>query len=73
VGTELSKRDKRITELLNDRTKLKSLLKKAKSAIDSINQKYRASQDRTQMMDSKMQSALEKNKDLVQTLEIIQK
>ena len=46
VGAELSKRDKRITELLNDRTKLKNLLKKAKSAIDSINQKYRACQDR---------------------------
>lgn len=73
VGAELSKRDKKITDLLSDRTKLKNLLKKAKSAIDSINKKYRTAQDNEKSMDSKLQNALEKNKDLVQTLEIIQK
>ena len=45
INSELSKRDKKISELLNDRSKLKGLLKKAKSAIDSINQKYKTSID----------------------------
>lgn len=51
VGAELSKRDKRITELVHDSKKAKNLLKKAKSIIDSINQKYKASQDRVQSME----------------------
>ena len=45
VGGEISKRDKKIQDLLSDRTKLKNLLKKAKSAIDSINLKYKSSQE----------------------------
>ncbi len=45
VGPELAKRDKKINDLLNDRTKLKNLLKKAKSAIDSINQKHKTGQE----------------------------
>jgi septal ring factor EnvC (AmiA/AmiB activator) len=42
VNTELSKRDKKISDLQSDRTKLKNLLKKAKVAIDSINEKHKA-------------------------------
>ena len=45
VGGEISKRDKKIQDLLSDRNKLKNLLKKAKSAIDSINLKYKSSQE----------------------------
>jgi hypothetical protein len=45
VNLELSKRDKKINDLLSDRTKLKGLLKKAKVAIDSINLKYKQAQD----------------------------
>jgi len=43
VGAEISKRDKKIQDLLSDRQKLKNLLKKAKTAIDSINLKYKGS------------------------------
>ena len=65
VNVELQKRDKKINDLLSDRSKLKGLLKKAKSAIDSINNKYKASQDAQQRMEGQMKTALEKNKDLV--------
>lgn len=57
---------------MSDRTKLKGLLKKAKVAIDSINQKYKSACDMQKQSEQKMMNALEKNKDLVQTLEIIQ-
>jgi chorismate mutase len=42
VGAEIQKRDKKIQDLLSDRQKLKNLLKKAKTAIDSINSKYKS-------------------------------
>ena len=45
VGAEISKRDKKIQDLLADRNKLKSLLKKAKGVLDSITGKYKTSQD----------------------------
>lgn len=41
----MAKKDKKITDLLSDRTKLKNLLKKAKVAIDSINAKYKSADD----------------------------
>jgi hypothetical protein len=41
----MAKKDKKITDLLSDRTKLKNLLKKAKFAIDSINAKHKAAED----------------------------
>ena len=44
-NVEVSKRDKKINDLLSDRMKLKGLLKKAKTAIDSINVKYKDSLD----------------------------
>lgn len=73
IGAEISKRDKKINELLSDRARLKNLLKKAKTAIDSINAKYKATLEQAKSMDGKLNQAMEKNKDLVQTLEIIQK
>ena len=45
IAAEISKRDKKIADLLSDRTKLKNLLKKAKIAIDSINAKYKCSDE----------------------------
>jgi hypothetical protein len=45
MSLEVSKRDKKINDLLSDRTKLKGLLKKAKVAIDSINLKYKGACD----------------------------
>jgi len=41
----LSKRDKKIKDLLDDRVRLKNLLKKAKTAMDSINSKYKTTQE----------------------------
>lgn len=73
VGVEINKRDKKIQELQGDRTKLKNLLKKAKSAIDSINQKYKSSQEAGKQAQEKMENAMAKNRDLLQTLEIVQK
>ena len=71
IGTEISKRDKKINELLSDRVRLKNLLKKAKTAIDSINAKYKATLDHSKSMEGKLNMAMDKNKDLVKTLEII--
>jgi len=45
IGAELSKRDKKIKDLLDDRARLKNLLKKAKTAMDSINSKYKTTQE----------------------------
>ena len=45
IGAELSKRDKKIKDLLDDRARLKNLLKKAKTAMDSINFKYKTTQE----------------------------
>ena len=45
MNAEVQKRDKKINDLLSDRTKLKGLLKKAKTAIDSINLKYKSACD----------------------------
>jgi hypothetical protein len=45
LNAEVQKRDKKINDLLSDRTKLKGLLKKAKVAIDSINLKYKSACD----------------------------
>lgn len=45
IGAELSKRDKKIKDLLDDRVRLKNLLKKAKTAMDSINSKYKTTQE----------------------------
>ena len=73
MGIEINKRDKKIQELQGDRTKLKNLLKKAKSAIDSINQKYKSSQEAAQQAQEKTENAMAKNRDLLQTLEIVQK
>jgi hypothetical protein len=50
---------------------LKGLLKKAKTAIDSINLKYKESQQSAQQADAKTQNAMQKNRDLLQTLDII--
>ena len=41
--------------------------------MDSINAKYRQTQDREKMLEGKLMQAMEKNQDLVHTLEIIQK
>ena len=73
VNAEIQKRDQKIQDLLSDRTKLKGLLKKAKNAIDSINMKYKQSQENSNQFQSKMGSAMEKNTELLQTLEIVQK
>ena len=67
----MGKKDKKIQDLLSDRTKLKNLLKKAKFAIDSINAKHKQSEDAKKSAENTMLNALEKNKDLVKTLEIV--
>lgn len=43
VHNELVRRESKIRELQTDKQKLKTLLKKAKDAIDSLNGKYKAS------------------------------
>ena len=73
IGAEISKRDKRIKELLDDRVRLKNLLKKAKTAIDSINSKYKSLMDHSKSIEMRHNQAMNNNKDLVQKLEIIQK
>lgn len=73
IGAEISKRDKRIKELLDDRVRLKNLLKKAKTAIDSINSKYKSLMDHSKSIEMRHTQAMNNNKDLVQKLEIIQK
>ena len=73
IGAEISKRDKKIKDLLDDRVRLKNLLKKAKTAIDSINSKYKSLTDHSKSVEGRLNQVMEKNKDLVTTLEIIQK
>lgn len=51
IGAEIAKRDKRIKELLDDRVRLKNLLKKAKTAIDSINSKYKKLMEHSQSVE----------------------
>ena len=53
LGSELAKRESRINDLTNDRNRLKVLLKKAKTAIDSINSKYKTSQEREKIAEAK--------------------
>ena len=65
VGVEINKRDKKIQELQGDRAKLKNLLKKAKSAIDSINQKYKGSQEAGKQAQEKLDNAMAKNRELL--------
>ena len=61
----------KLEKMYADRAKLKGLLKKAKAAIDSINLKYKESQQSAQQADAKTQNAMQKNRDLLQTLDII--
>jgi hypothetical protein len=58
VGVEIKKREKKIEELEAARAKLKSLLRKAKAAMDSINQKYKESQQAEQQAEGKYQNAM---------------
>lgn len=58
---------------MGDRTKLKTLLRKAKLAIDSINLKYKNCHDKASFSESQLLNALAKNKELLTTLEIIQR
>ena len=53
--------------------RLKNLLKKAKTAIDSINSKYKSLMDHSKSIEMRHTQAMNNNKDLVQKLEIIQK
>lgn len=69
---ELQRREKRIFELQNDRARLKALLKKAKTALDSINAKYRNTLVDKQVAENKATEAMSKNKELAKTLEIVQ-
>lgn len=55
VGQELAKREKKIQDLMSDRQRMKNLLLKAKTAIDSINVKYKATQDNCQILENKLQ------------------
>ena len=57
---------------MSDRTRLKNLLKKAKTALDNINLKYRQTQDKLSASDTKLREAISKNDQLTKTLEIIQ-
>jgi hypothetical protein len=41
VQTEIQKKDRYIGELMTERVRLKNLLKKAKTAIDSVSAKYK--------------------------------
>ncbi len=54
VKTELAVREAKIKELNQDKVKLKNLLKKAKTAIDSINLKYKTSQERARGLEQSM-------------------
>ena len=44
---EMKKRDVKIGALQGDKQKLKGLLRKAKSAIDNINQRYKSAQEQS--------------------------
>jgi hypothetical protein len=50
---------------MTERVRLKNLLKKAKTAIDSVSAKYKQSADREKQLENHCQQVLEKNKDLV--------
>ena len=73
VAAEIGKRDQKIKDLLSDRKKLKGLLQKAKVAIDSINGKFKQAEEAKKQANQKIGEVMQQNKDLVQTLEIVQK
>jgi hypothetical protein len=50
--------------LSGNNAKLKTLLKKAKDAIDSLNSKYKSSLEQNRIVNSKLSEALERNRDL---------
>jgi len=68
----LKLREQKIKDLSDDKSKLKTLLKKAKVAIDSLNSKYKSSQENLKTLDLRLREALERNRDLTTTLEIFQ-
>ena len=69
---ELQRKDRRIFDLSNDRARLKALLKKAKTALDSLNNKLKNAQVDIQMQTNRATEAMSKNKELTKTLEIVQ-
>lgn len=70
VKLELSLREQKIKDLQADKIKLKTLLKKAKVALDSIGLKFKQAQDVLKDTDGKLREVQERNKDLMKTLEI---
>jgi chromosome segregation ATPase len=64
ITAELRLREKKITELTADKTKLKQLLKKAKDALDSLNTKYKGAQEQARAIDARLREALDRNRDL---------
>jgi predicted RNase H-like nuclease (RuvC/YqgF family) len=58
-------REEKIKELQGDKVKLKQLLKKAKDAIDSLNTKYKQTQEA-------LRGQQGKNREIARTLEVMQ-
>ena len=52
VKAELLVRDTKIKELQTERSKLKSLIKRAKATMDSINSKYKSSQEEVKSLNT---------------------
>lgn len=73
VGQEIAKRDKKIQDLMADRNKLKGILKKAKTAVDSMKAKLDQTFQQLNLAEREIASLRSKNKDLESSMEIIQK
>lgn len=52
VKYELQAREKKIKELLSEKSKMKALLKKAKAAVETINSKQKLSEQKAAMMEN---------------------
>lgn len=52
VKYELQAREKKIKELINEKSKMKNLLKKAKAAVETINSKQKLSEQKAAMLEN---------------------
>lgn len=65
LTVEIKLKDQKIKDLLSDKKKLKSLLMKAKAAIDSSSLKQKQALEQLALVESKAKEATERNKDLL--------
>ena len=69
IKFELQAREKKIRALHADKLKLKALLKKAKLAIDTINNKHKQSLEHVRLTETKLAHQVQTNETLQKSLD----